>query len=329
MLPVIVAVNLYKMGTTPFMARLVNGRQFFYRHADAFEFLRERMSVQDRMYVFGAHQDYSLTSKVASVFRLPTIDDYEPQTSQRFAEFTLMLFTAGPMKTINFFMYRLNVIPLRWPLFDLLATRYIVMDPAGSRYNFPLKPSLREIWKDGPLRILENPDALPRALWVPALELVRDPSELLQRLASEQHDPRKAALVEEPPADGFLGRGGAGSGQVTSFTDRAEEVALDVHADADGFVVLTDQYYPGWQATVNDASVPVLRANYAFRAVRVPAGESRVVFRYRPASVRWGALVSVLSMLAVGAFGVRALVQRRRARVVTSAPVPASQRWSA
>jgi hypothetical protein len=199
------------------------------------------------------------------------------------------------------------------------------MDPAGSRFNFPLKPSLHEIWSDGPLRILENPDALPRALWVPALEVVRDPAELLQQLALGQHDPRQAALVDEPPADGFLGRRGGGSGQVTSLDDRAETVTLNVHADGDGFVVLTDQYYPGWQATVNDVSVPILRANYAFRAVRVPAGESRVVFHYRPASVRWGVLVSVLSMVIVGMVGVRA----RRSRVVSSAAAPASQRRSA
>ena len=324
-LPVAVAVNLYTMGTTPFMARLVHGQEVFYRHADAFEFLRGRMSVQDRMYVLGAHQDYSLTSKVASLFRLPTIDDYEPQTSQRFADLTVLLFTGGPMKTINFFMYRLNAMPLRWPLFDLLATRYLVMDPAGSRFNFPLKPALHEVWSAGPLRILENPDALPRALWVPALELMRDPAALLQRLASGQHDPRQTALVDEAPADGFLGQRGAGSGQVTSLDDRAETVTLNVHADADGFVVLADQYYPGWQATVNDVSVPILRANYAFRAVRVPAGESRVVFNYRPASVRGGVLVSILSMMAVGIVGVRA----RRGRGVTSAAAPASQRRSA
>ena len=57
---------------------------------------------------------------------------------------------------------------------------------------------------------------------------------------------------------------------------------------ADGFLVVTDQFYPGWAATVNGTPTTVLRANVAFRALRLPAGESTVEFRYRPLSIRLG-----------------------------------------
>lgn len=50
--------------------------------------------------------------------------------------------------------------------------------------------------------------------------------------------------------------------------------------------------YPGWVATIDNEPVPIYRANYTFRAVRVPEGEHRVVFRYRPMSVRYGLIVS-------------------------------------
>jgi uncharacterized membrane protein YfhO len=82
---------------------------------------------------------------------------------------------------------------------------------------------------------------------------------------------------------------------------------MRVQAPARGFVFLADQFYPGWTATVNGAPAPVARANYAFRLVEVGAGESSVEFRYRPASVRLGLVVSLLSIA-----GVAVLILRTR-----------------
>ena len=65
----------------------------------------------------------------------------------------------------------------------------------------------------------------------------------------------------------------------------------------------------------------IYRANYAFRLVPVPAGESTVVFRYRPTSVRLGAAISLISILGLVGYGiVRAL--RRRAGSGENVRVP-------
>jgi len=62
---------------------------------------------------------------------------------------------------------------------------------------------------------------------------------------------------------------------------------------------------------VNGAPAPILRANYLFRLVEVPAGESTVEFRYTPASVRVGAAISAATLLVLAVVGG---VRRRRAR---------------
>ena len=66
---------------------------------------------------------------------------------------------------------------------------------------------------------------------------------------------------------------------------------------AGGFVFVSDQHYPGWTATVNGQPSEILVANHAFRAVRVPAGASEVVFRYRPLSVRIGLGISAAAFV--------------------------------
>jgi uncharacterized membrane protein YfhO len=79
-----------------------------------------------------------------------------------------------------------------------------------------------------------------------------------------------------------------------------ERVEIDVTADRDGFLVLTDLHYPGWEATVDGEAATIHRANHLFRAVWVDAGRHRVRFEYRPASLRMGAATSAGALVAFG-----------------------------
>jgi uncharacterized membrane protein YfhO len=80
--------------------------------------------------------------------------------------------------------------------------------------------------------------------------------------------------------------------------------------DRPGYLFLADTWYPGWRVMVDGAPARALRANYAFRAVALEAGEHVVTWIYRPASVRWGALVSGVSWTGV-VLGLWALNRRR------------------
>jgi uncharacterized membrane protein YfhO len=81
--------------------------------------------------------------------------------------------------------------------------------------------------------------------------------------------------------------------------DTPEHVRLTVVAAEPSILVLSDSWYPGWQATLNGQDVPIERANILFRAVAVPAGQHTVEFRFAPASVRRGLLLSVGSVVAL------------------------------
>jgi len=78
-----------------------------------------------------------------------------------------------------------------------------------------------------------------------------------------------------------------------------ERVEIDATPSADGLLVLSDTYYPGWRATVDGSNVEIFRANGLFRAVRISAGPHHVVFEYAPQSLRRGAWLSALSLLAI------------------------------
>jgi hypothetical protein len=280
----------------------------------AFDRAEEDLDAQYRIYERGVHFDYSLFRKSASVFRVPSIADYEPQAARRYVELFMRMRLDGPMATLNQFYFYAAGLPQNRPLFDLLATRYLIVDTEAGDDPGTLEPPLRLLEQRGSVGIYVNDDALPRAFFVPRIEVVPDSDALLERLAAPGHRPRSVALVEAVPADGFLGNPAAAGGAVEIGASRGEELVIDVEAPNDGFLYVSDQYYPGWEATVGGIPTPIQRANYAFRVVRVPAGESSVVFRYHSAPLRRGAWISGLAALGLLSYGAFSASRRRSGR---------------
>jgi hypothetical protein len=181
----------------------------------------------------------------------------------------------------------------------------------------------------GDVKIYQNMQALPRAYATGDVALADDDAAALAALADPGFDPagQVVLLADELAAAGLLDQarqleGPAGEAVVQVISYQPEQVALDVVLDAPGVLVLADTWYPGWQATVDGEPATLLRANYLFRAVLLPAGQHRVLFEYQPAALGRGAGVSLaaaLVLLAVGMWSLgRAIVRssgRTAARV--------------
>jgi hypothetical protein len=177
------------------------------------------------------------------------------------------------------------------PLFDLLGVRYILSTRDLTRFA-KLEPVLRA---DG-LIIYENTTALPKAFIVGEAADIASPESL-------QLDPRTSAFLEQPMA-----LSGSGTARVTHYESDWMEVEVDVQGNA--LLIVTDNVFPGWRASVDGVDRPILRTHGTFRAVPVSQGDRRVTFVYRPLSVLGGALISGLS-LALVLLGLFAFRERR------------------
>jgi hypothetical protein len=333
LIPVLLFANLLILDWRP-SVMLPKDETPLYDKREVFDFVRARLRPQDRIYLAGKPFDIGLQKKSATVYDIPAMIDHEPQAGRRYAELYVMLMRNAEMMGVNDYYFQNLSIPKNRPLLNLMAARYLILaefenEPIDSLTKPPLRWLKTITTQRHPalpperVSVYENPAALPRAFYVPRVEVIREPRDVLRRLASDTHDPRSAALVEVMPSDGFLGSDGPGTGDVTIVRDRSEELVLHVTATQDGFLSLTDQYYPGWNVTVNGSPAEIMRANHAFRAVRVPAGESTVVFSYRPLSVLVGVLVTLVSVVALAGYGVIHVRTRPRqtvAATTTSSP---------
>jgi uncharacterized membrane protein YfhO len=62
-------------------------------------------------------------------------------------------------------------------------------------------------------------------------------------------------------------------------------------------LLLTDAYYPGWEATIDGGPGHIFQADGLFRAVFVPAGSHEITFTFNSSTFSIGGLVSLLGVL--------------------------------
>jgi hypothetical protein len=184
----------------------------------------------------------------------------------------------------------------------------------------------------GDVKIYENLDNLPRAFVVhrarvlddeAAIAAMNDPSFRPDEeaiLATGGHEvlslpfiPPRACPEVAPLTGRRLGgeRGGAGEDEVEILSYEAERVVISANLAEEGYLVLTDAYYPGWRALADGLETPIYRANLLFRAVYLPAGQHRIEFVYDPRSFKMGAAISLTALLGLVA-GIALLTGRRK-----------------
>jgi hypothetical protein len=72
-----------------------------------------------------------------------------------------------------------------------------------------------------------------------------------------------------------------------------------VQSEAGGEFELLEQWFPGWKAFIDEKPVEIKRTHDVFQSIQIPPGTHAVEFRFRSESLRFGAIVSVLSLLAL------------------------------
>lgn len=229
-----------------------------------------------------------LVNNLATLYGLQDVQGYNPQQMQRYAGF---------MKALNGHQqeyHESNVLPagLSSPLLDVLGVRYVVL-PAqlhwGDRRLTPLVGD-PVVYHDSEVQIVERPSAYPRA-WLTHEVIQMDQAHAQAALGSRTYNLRQTALVEsqppaiaEPPANGRE--------TVTFERDQPHLVQLRVQAASASLLVLSDLYYPAWQATVDGHPTKIYATDEALRGVAVPAGTHTVAFRYHDPWLNTGIAVS-------------------------------------
>ncbi len=148
---------------------------------------------------------------------------------------------------------------------------------------------------------------LPRARMVYDYKVVETVEALTAEIGNDDFDPVKTVLLESKSSK-FTNsdKKNVQAGIVEWRKDTHTEVLLDVETAQDGFLVLADLYFPGWQAAIDGKKTEILPANGSQRAILIPSGKHLIQFVYKPSSFKIGFIITVVAHLltVLAAFGV-------------------------
>jgi len=200
-----------------------------------------------------------------------------------------------------------DVQPSRWH--DVAAATHVLAAPEAS---VEFDTTGRLAGEEGVL--YELAPHRPLVWLVPCAEAVPDVDTALARLRDPDLDPYLVAVVQletggapdgasssddaarcADASAGYEGRVGPGDLSVEAATSLPGLIEASTSSASPGWLVVAEGYYPGWQAEVDGRAADLLRANGAFMAVPVPAGEHHVQLLFTAPTVTLGLVISLLS----------------------------------
>jgi hypothetical protein len=197
-------------------------------------------------------------------------------------------------------------------IFSLLGVRYLLYRKSDGRnvwvfphWNYPQYTSRFE---DQQYEVLENKDVLPRVYLASSYKVAQSDAEILSLVHSPETDLSTTVVLEVKPSV----EPQVGDGAVEILRTTPNSLIIQATTTAPKLLFVSDVYDTGWQVSVNGKPENIFRANYAFRAVLIPKGESTVEFIYRPREFIVGIWLAAIAAFVLLASSMRKLYYDRR-----------------
>ncbi|MDQ3908378.1 MAG: hypothetical protein M3268_08525, partial [Acidobacteriota bacterium] len=163
-----------------------------------------------------------------------------------------------------------------------LSLTYATLYDSRSGRSAPLsRGALSQYWTTvydrDQVQILRNARARPRAWLVGEAEAV-DGTEALRRVRGDEgareFDPARTALLEvkQDELPKLPGGEAVAGGEARVVAYEPARLVVETDAPAASVLVVSEMFYPGWEATVDGRRAPILLADYLLRGVALPAG---------------------------------------------------------
>jgi hypothetical protein len=148
----------------------------------------------------------------------------------------------------------------------------------------------------GTVKIVQNDNALKRVYLVNDFQVFDDRRYIYPYILRGGDDLSEFAYLEQQP-NLEMSTDSLGSDSAWIVSRAMDSVIVDLHCTSNRLLVLTENYYDSWKVFIDDRPAELLRAYGTFRAVAVPKGAKRVLFKYKSERYATGKLISFVTSL--------------------------------
>jgi len=259
-----------------------DSREFIYPELPIMSVTRA-LTGDSHVRVFG-----NLGGEFGNYYSIPLVEGYDAVYKARYGEFIRSIHDGQlyePERSVAQFpkhgKYNNDMI-------NLLGVRYILHKVQDGRqgWAFPFwaYPQYQRVYADDIYEVYENMDAYPRAFLASAYKVYTTKEDILNALYDPDITRNETLILEQEP--GIKPATGAGTAEIVRYD--TTRITIDTFSQSPKLLFLSDVHDDGWHVSVDGKDAALFRANYAFRAVAVPAGRHSVHMWYWPMSFSFG-----------------------------------------
>lgn len=201
------------------------------------------------------------------MYELQSVDGYDPLYLLRYGELIVATERSKPDISLPFGFNRI-ITPknVESPIIDMLGVKYILsLTEVESE-------KLEKVFQEGETRVYRNNNAFPKAYFVENVIPVNSSKEALQQLF--RVNLLTTGVVEDLlPVTSFT----KGTARIESYSPNYIQIKV-TNADT-GFLILTDSFYPTWNATIDGVKTTIFKTNYNYRGIVVPSGNHVIEYK--------------------------------------------------
>ncbi len=244
----------------------------------------------------------NLGGEATMYYGLPSVEGYDALYNKRYGQFIGYIaneeFIESNWSVVLFPKNSKNTLKA----INLLNIKYIAhkLSDNGASWTFPYwtypKEQFNVIYKDNYYRFYQNNNVFPHAFLVGRYRVIKDEKQILKTIFSDDFNPRTEIILEDDPKI-LKTSGNIGNAKIINYSPNNMKISID--SKSSGLLLLMDNYDKGWKASVDGKSVPILRANYTFRAIAVDKGRHNVKFWYDPWGFKLGVYLAMGGLVGI------------------------------
>lgn len=172
--------------------------------------------------------------------------------------------------------------------------------------------------KQGEKQLVENPSYMPKAVMFYNAKYITNDSDIIRYMKNPEFDYRKTIVLEKKPENVKLPENPDTliKAEIKTLKYDLNEITFSVNTLENGYLLVSEVYYPAWKAYIDGIHAEILRADYCLRAVYLEKGIHTIEFKYESDTFAKGLKISLasLSIAAIGLVSSLYLLKRGRKR---------------
>lgn len=189
-------------------------------------------------------------------------------------------------------------------ILDETNTRFIVavkrdnsgkVSEDGQISNKLKMPKYKEVFSDKGVIVLENTQALPRTYLTK--NVIKSSDKEALKLMIDKSFPISTTSIADFKWSSSSSEDLKSDLRYKQITN--SRVLINTTSNIEAFLVILDSFYPGWKVFIDGQESIIHKTNYNFRGIMLPRGTHTVEFIYTPESLKYGIIISGVSLTVI------------------------------